>query len=111
MSFPSSPLNNQTVTVNNITYIYSSASNAWTRTQSNAPIIISGNLVAANVIASTSSTTGALVVPNGGAGIGGNIYAGGDIYTSGNVYATNTLYANGAPVTTTSTVLMYQFAF
>lgn len=31
MSFPASPVNNQTAVVNNITYIYSSTSNAWTR--------------------------------------------------------------------------------
>lgn len=36
-----------------------------------------------NSTAATSTNTGALQVVNGGAGIGGNIYAGGDIYSRG----------------------------
>jgi len=31
MSFPSSPINGQTTTTNNITYVYSSANGTWTR--------------------------------------------------------------------------------
>jgi hypothetical protein len=46
----------------------------------------SGNLVAQSGTASTSSTTGALVV-NGGAGITGNVYTGSAIYAGGIVSA------------------------
>jgi hypothetical protein len=45
-----------------------------------------GNLFLSNPTASTSTSTGALVV-GGGAGVAGNINAGGDIRSTGNLYA------------------------
>ena len=39
MSFPASPANNQTAVVNNIPYIYSSGSNAWTRSTTARPTV------------------------------------------------------------------------
>ena len=49
----------------------------------------SGNLSVTNSAASTSSSTGALKVTVGGAGIAGNIYAGGNIVATGNLSGTN----------------------
>lgn len=84
MSFPSSPSNNQVVTVNNIVYTYASATNTWTRT----PV---ANVTIGNTNTSTSTTTGALVV-SGGTGIVGDIYAGGNI--TANTIGTTTTVAN-----------------
>lgn len=44
---------------------------------------ITNNLVINASTQATSTTTGALQITNGGAGIGGNIYAGGNIYQKG----------------------------
>lgn len=52
MAFPSGPSNNQLATVNNITYIYSSASNSWTKTTT-SNIAIGGNLVVSGGIQNT----------------------------------------------------------
>ena len=41
-----------------------------------------GNLVANATTVSTSTTTGALVVPTGGVGIGGNVYIGGNLVST-----------------------------
>jgi hypothetical protein len=87
MSFPASPSNGQLATVNNITYVYSSASNAWTKTTTSQVTI-------GNTTSSTSTTTGALIVA-GGAGIAGNVFA-------GSIYTDNLKFANGNPYTSTT---------
>lgn len=93
MTFPSSPNNNQRVIVNDIIYIYESASNAWKKvkaTTANVVVTNSANIVSGT--ASTSTTTGALRVA-GGAGITGNVVAGA-VYTNSYFYANGTPYAN-----------------
>jgi hypothetical protein len=50
MSFPSSPTNGQTATVNNIVYSYNSG--AWTRTGATANITTTGNLTASGIVIS-----------------------------------------------------------
>jgi hypothetical protein len=87
MSFPSSPINNQQATVNNITYFYSTATSAWTRVLSQNNIGVGGTtstFVITNTATSTSPTTGALQVA-GGAGIVKNLTVGGSI-TATNIY-------------------------
>lgn len=93
MTFPSSPNNNQRVIVNDIIYIYESASNAWKKvkaTTANVVVTNSANIVSGT--ASTSTTTGALRVA-GGAGITGNVVAGA-VYTNSYFYANGTPYVN-----------------
>jgi hypothetical protein len=87
MSFPGSPSNGQIATVNNITYVYSSASNTWTKSAT-------GQVTIGNTNTSTSITTGALIVA-GGAGIAGNVFA-------GSIYTDNLKFANGNPYTSTT---------
>ena len=88
MAFPSSPTNGQTATVNSISYVYNSTTNAWTRTFSSSPnLYLVGNVNAGNITAnsgtvSTSTTTGALVVV-GGVGVSGNLTAANVTATSG----------------------------
>ena len=88
MPFPISPVNNETTVVNGITYVYSSANNAWTRVTANnitaTGNVVTGNLVANSGVASTSTTTGALVVA-GGVGISGNVFTAGWIIPTSNV--------------------------
>ena len=53
-----------------------------------------GNLIANSAVASTSTTTGALLITNGGgAGISGNVYIGGSAVIGGNLTVTGTLTA------------------
>jgi hypothetical protein len=82
MSFPQFPIDGQTSVVNNITWVYNQASNAWSK-QYVANATLSSLTIVGNGT-STSTTTGALVVA-GGVGIGGNLYA-------------NLIYSNGVPV-------------
>ena len=63
MSFPIGPVNNQTATVNGITYIYSSANNAWTRVTA-TNLTLAGNLttggnvtIAGNLTVQGNTTT------------------------------------------------------
>jgi hypothetical protein len=58
----------------------------------------SGNLVISSTTASTSQTTGALVV-SGGVGIAGNLYIGGNLSIAG-----NTTFINTQTITTTDTI-------
>jgi hypothetical protein len=61
MSFPTSPVNNQKTVVNGITYVYSSADNAWTRVTA-TDLTLAGNLIAgANII----TTNGIFWAANG----------------------------------------------
>ena len=102
MSFPLNPINGQTTTTNNITYIYSSSNTAWTRVpttltlntgSSSGGTAASGTgttstFVIQNTTQSTGTNSGALQV-YGGAGIGGNLYVGGNI-VGGGVRSTTT---------------------
>jgi hypothetical protein len=63
MSFPIGPVNNQTATVNGITYVYSSANNAWTRVTA-TNLTLAGNLttggnvtIAGNLTVQGNTTT------------------------------------------------------
>jgi hypothetical protein len=58
---------------------------AFTTLTSSGTTIASGNIVAASGTASTSTTTGALVVV-GGAGISGNVTVGGDVVITGDAF-------------------------
>jgi hypothetical protein len=91
MSFPSSPINGQTAVLNNITYVFNSTYQSWTR-QVSTPTTVA-NFTVTNGTASTSTSTGALIV-TGGAGIGGNVYAG-NVYTSGLYWASNGAVISG----------------
>ena len=85
MAFPSSPVNGQQATVNNILYTYNSTYGTWTRQATQiSNVTIAG-------ASSLSPTTGALVV-TGGAGVVGRLNVGGlvsalsDVYVIGNIY-------------------------
>ena len=91
MSFPINPLDNQKTTQNNIIYVYSTATNSWRRDLNN----IIDRLTLGGGYASTSTTTGALVV-YGGAGITQDLYVGGLIH--------GTLVGGGASTTTIAVV-------
>ena len=82
MSFPLSPVNGQTATLNGIIYTYSTATTAWTRVSGSTLTYTAINLT--NTTSSTSTTTGALTVA-GGVGIGGNLYVGGTSTFAGNL--------------------------
>jgi hypothetical protein len=82
MAFPTFPIDGQTTVVNNITWVYSLADNAWRKLYASSATISSLNIVGTGT--SVSTNTGALVVA-GGVGIAGNLYA-------------NLIYSNGVPV-------------
>jgi hypothetical protein len=71
MSLPVSPTNGQTVTLNNITYVYSTSTNAWTRSTATTNVT---SLNLTSPAPSTSTSTGALTVV-GGIGVGGSVFA------------------------------------
>ncbi len=105
MAFPSSPSNNQTATVNGITYVYNSTKTAWVRS-----VLTPGNntVNAISIVSNTSSTSttsGALIV-TGGAGIGGNVYIGGILNAATSVSVVGGLVAGNvtAPLVTATTV-------
>ena len=74
MSFPLSPTNGQTATLNGIVYSYSTSTQAWTRVVSSTLSYTAVNL--SSTTASTGTNSGALIV-GGGVGIGGSLYVGG----------------------------------
>jgi len=82
MSFPPSPYTGQTAIINNITYSYSTSTQAWTRVA--GYVTSTTYLSIVNNTPSSSTTTGALTVV-GGVGIGSDLWVGGDINVSGNV--------------------------
>jgi len=82
MSFPLSPINGQTATLNGIVYSYSTSTQAWTRVSASTLTYTSINL--SSTTTSTSTNSGALIV-GGGVGIGGNLYVGGTSTFSGNL--------------------------
>ena len=71
MSLPVSPTNGQTVTLNNITYVYSTSTNAWTRSTATTNVT---SMALSSPAPSTSTSTGALIVV-GGLGVGGSVFA------------------------------------
>ena len=94
MAFPSSPVNGQQATVNNILYTYNSTYGTWTRQATQiSNVTIAG-------ASSLSPTTGALVV-TGGAGVVGRLNVGGlvsalsDVYVIGNIYVAGNTTAVG----------------
>jgi hypothetical protein len=94
MAFPVSPVDGEYATVNNIVYLYASATGTWTRQQGANG---TGTLSTLNITSTnnaTSQITGALVVA-GGAGFQGNVHVNA-------VYSNNYKYANGSPFTTES---------
>jgi hypothetical protein len=68
MSFPTSPTNGQTTSINNIIYVYNSSERTWTRTQ------------AANVYNSTLTFSS-----NGQANFGSNVVITGSLTATGTV--------------------------
>jgi len=81
MAFPTSPSDGQTAVVNNITYVYSSASNAWTRTATGfVNLSVSSNIIA------------------GGNVVGGNILTNGYVSALGNITG-NYFFGNGSQLT------------
>ena len=71
MSLPLSPTNGQTTTLNNIAYVYSTSTNAWTRSTATTNVT---SLNLTSPAPSTSTSTGALTVL-GGIGVGGSVFA------------------------------------
>ena len=71
MSLPLSPTNGQTTTLNNIAYVYSTSTNAWTRSTATTSVT---SLNLTSPAPSTSTSTGALTVL-GGVGVGGSVFA------------------------------------
>lgn len=71
MSLPLSPTNGQTTTLNNIAYVYSTSTNAWTRSTATTNVT---SLNLTSPAPSTSTSTGALTVL-GGVGVGGSVFA------------------------------------
>jgi len=90
MSLPVSPTNGQTTTLNNITYVYSTSTNAWTRSTATTNVT---SLNLTSPTPSTSTSTGALVV-TGGVGVGGNLFAQQVIGASGFLSNSNTIDGN-----------------
>lgn len=96
MTFPVSPTNNSTTTVNGITYTYASATNSWTRVTANS-LTLTGNLTAGNV-----STTGKIqinddtnatpyVMGSGAFHVVGGMSIGKDFWVGGNIYVANVI--------------------
>jgi hypothetical protein len=124
MAFPTSPTNGQTATVNGVSYVYSSADNAWTRVPGIAGnLIISGNIsvggnalfqgglvsniaepVAAqdaatkNYVDSQISGFSTTTISNGAATVATIDDGGfGNVVIQGNTFIDALFYANGAP--------------
>lgn len=96
MAFPSSPVNGQQATVNNILYTYNSTYGTWTRQATQiSNVTIAG-------ASSLSPTTGALVV-TGGAGVVGRLNVGGLVSALSDVYVIGNLYVAGNTTTVATT--------
>ena len=116
MAFPTSPTNGQTATVNNITYVYASASNSWkkttaaignatiTNTLTVATVSVSANITSGNLITGIVTAGGNITASNVVTGIvtaSGNITAA-NITTSGNIQAAY-VQGDGSKLTNTVT--------
>ena len=92
MAFPSTPVNGQQATVNNILYTYNATYGTWTRQATQiSNVTIAG-------ASSLSPTTGALVV-TGGAGVVGRLNVGGLVSALSDVYVIGNLYVAGNTTT------------
>ena len=94
MSFPLTPTNGQTTSLNGITYVYSSTNNSWTRLA--GFLSTTSNLTITSTATVNNTVTGALQVA-GGVGIGGNVFVGGTVTAttfSGNLSGTATTATN-----------------
>jgi hypothetical protein len=100
MSFPIGPVNNQTTVVNGITYVYSSANNAWTRVTANN-ITVTGNVTANRLVTEQGvfwSGNGA-AFSSGGGGSYGNVELTANLstgFTASIVPAANLTYSLGS---------------
>ena len=81
MAFPISPVDGQTTTINGITYVYSAASNSWTRQPTGFV-----NIDAAGNISAAGNITGQ------------NFYTAGEVSATGNITA-NYYFGNGSQLT------------
>ena len=81
INFPYPASNGQVYTTGTLTYVYNAAQQSWLTQPSSAVNFTTVNVTGST--ASTSTTTGALVV-TGGVGIGGALYAG-SIYSNGSL--------------------------
>ena len=98
MAFPSSPVNGQQATVNNILYTYNSTYGTWTRQATQiSNVTIAG-------ASSISPSTGALVV-TGGAGVVGRLNVGGLVSMLTDVYVIGNLFVAGNTTAINSTVI------
>jgi hypothetical protein len=81
INFPTSPVNGATYIIGNITYTYSSITQAWSAANSfTGPDLITNNrIIVRNTTNSVSTNTGAITV-TGGVGIGNDLTVGGLIY-------------------------------
>jgi hypothetical protein len=79
MSFPSTPVNGQTATVNNIVYTYNSTNSTWTRSGATGNVTTTGNLTASGIVITNG------IYWSNGAGWSGNMVSTG----SGNVTINN----------------------
>jgi len=76
--------------------VYGNANVASYLTTLTTPVITQANIVSNSSTNSTSATTGAIVVPYGGVGVGGNLFVGGNIVGT----YTNVTITSGAYTTT-----------
>ena len=86
MAFPSSPVNNQTATINGITYYFNSIKGAWIRSSTSVTGLTAANTVTINATTDSISTSSGALIVSGGAGIGLSMVVGGNI-TAANVVA------------------------
>jgi hypothetical protein len=94
MSLPLNPINGQTTTLNNITYVYSTSTNAWTRSTATTNVT---SMSLSSPAPSTSTSTGALTVV-GGVGVGGSVFANtvnGVFHSTNNTITGNYILATG----------------
>lgn len=89
MSFPSSPINGQTTTLNGINYIYNATNNAWKR-QTLTAVSFSGNV-----------NTAAVVFPDGSSISSAAVYDLDEVYADGTTNAFTLTY-NQSTVTPTN---------
>jgi len=106
MAFPTSPVNGQTATLNNITYTYVSSTNAWVRNVGNISGVTSLTVSGLANVGNLTTTSGVFWA-NGsayssGGGTTGNLVG----QTSGNIFLTG----NVLPTSNIARCLAYQVA-
>jgi len=90
MSLPLNPTSGQTVTLNNILYVYSTSTNAWTRSTATTNVT---SMALSSPASSTSTSTGALTVL-GGVGVAGIVFASQIVGAGGFLSNSNTITGN-----------------